>query len=115
MLAFYMDHQVRGQITRGLRGRGIDVITAHEDNRPDVDDEALLDRAGELGRVFVSQDQDALRIARLRQKSNQEFSGVAFVEQEQINIGKAIEYLELMAHLMTIDEMRNHVEYVPCR
>jgi len=33
MLAFYMDHQVRGQITRGLRQRGIDVITAYEDGR----------------------------------------------------------------------------------
>ena len=115
MLAFYMDHQVRGQITRGLRQRGIDVITAFDDGRPELDDEALLERASALGRVFVSQDQDVLRIGRRRQKASLEFFGIAFVEQEEIKIGKVVEYLELVAHLMTMDEMRNHVEYVPCR
>ena len=115
MLAFYMDHQVRGQITRGLRQRGIDVITAYEAGRPELDDDALLERAGALGRVFVSQDQDLLRIGRRRQTSGQDFFGIAFVEQEHINIGKVVEYLELVAHLMTMDEMHNHVEYVPSR
>ena len=28
MLAFYMDQHVRAEITRGLRQRGIDVLTA---------------------------------------------------------------------------------------
>jgi hypothetical protein len=26
-----------------------------------------------------------------------------------------VEYLELVAHVMSADEMRNHVEYVPCQ
>lgn len=31
MLSFYMDHHVFSSITRGLRERGIDVLTAEED------------------------------------------------------------------------------------
>ena len=42
-----MDHHIPRAITEGLRLRGIDVITAYEDSASDMDDSALLDRAGE--------------------------------------------------------------------
>ncbi len=113
MLAFYMDHQVRGEITHGLRQRSVEVLTAFDDGRSEFDDADLLDRAGALGRVFVSQDHDLLRIAQQRQHSEQPFFGIAFLEQERIHIGKAVEYLELMAHVMSEEDMRNRVEYVP--
>lgn len=113
MLAFYMDHQVRAEITHGLRHRDIDVLTAFDDGRSDFEDADLLDRAAALGRVFVSQDHDLLRIAQLRQHCGQPFFGIAFLEQERIQIGKAVEYLELMAHVMSEEDVRNHVEYVP--
>ena len=32
-LRLYMDHHVRGEITRGLRQRGVDVLTAFEELR----------------------------------------------------------------------------------
>ena len=32
-----------------------------------------------------------------------------------LDIGGTIEYLELIAHVMLPDEMRNRVEYVPAR
>jgi hypothetical protein len=32
-----------------------------------------------------------------------------------LDIGGTIEYLELIAHTMSTDEMRNHVEYIPAR
>jgi hypothetical protein len=49
-LKLYMDHHVPRAITIGLRLRGVDVITAHEDAAGNVTDTALLDRASELGR-----------------------------------------------------------------
>jgi hypothetical protein len=44
-LLFYMDHHVRRAITRGLRARGVDVITAQEDGFAAASDEAILARA----------------------------------------------------------------------
>ncbi|HXT22114.1 MAG TPA: DUF5615 family PIN-like protein [Thermoanaerobaculia bacterium] len=63
MLQLYLDHNVRGVVARLLRLRGIDVVTAFEDGHHEMADDLLLDRAGELGRVFVSHDRDLLREA----------------------------------------------------
>lgn len=115
MLSFYMDHHVHRSITEGMRRRGIDVITAFEDGREEADDEALLERATALDRILVSQDDDLLEIAALWQRSSREFAGVAYAIQQHIDIGGTIEYLELIAHLKTADEMRNNVEYIPTR
>jgi len=60
-IALYMNHHVPRAITVGLRLRGVDVITAHEDGASAMDDPELLDRAGELERVLFTQDDD-LRI-----------------------------------------------------
>ena len=59
-LALYMDHHVPRAITGGLRLRGVDVLTALEDGASELDDPALLDRAGALGRVLFTQDDDLL-------------------------------------------------------
>ena len=56
-----MDHHVPRAITIGLRLRGIDVITAFEDDAGEMTDSELLDRAGEIGRVLFTQDDDLLR------------------------------------------------------
>jgi hypothetical protein len=115
MLAFLMDHHIHLAITEGLRRRGIDVLTAFEDGRSEASDEDLLVRATFLERVFVSQDQDLLPITIAWQRTSREFAGVAFGIQEDLDIGGTIEYLELISHAMSADEMRNRVEYIPAR
>jgi hypothetical protein len=113
MLAFYMDHHVHREITEGLRRRGVDVMTALEDGTETIDDELLLTRATELGRILFTQDQDFLPIATRWQRDARGFSGLVFAIQERVDIGRTIEYLELIALLKSVDEMRNNVEYVP--
>ena len=51
-LKFYMDQHVPRAITVGLRLRGLDVLTAHDDGASTLSDPALLDRATTLGRVL---------------------------------------------------------------
>jgi hypothetical protein len=62
-----MDVHVPRAITTALRLRKIDVLTAQEDGMAELDDEHLLRRATELGRILVSQDQDLLREGARRQ------------------------------------------------
>lgn len=71
-----MDHHVPRAITNGLRLRGVDVLTAHEDRTSELRDPALLDRAAELGRVLFTQDDDLLTEATRRQQREQSFHGV---------------------------------------
>ncbi len=44
-IRLYMDHNVPHAITNGLRLKGIDLITAYEDDSSQLDDSELLDRA----------------------------------------------------------------------
>jgi hypothetical protein len=115
MLAFYMDHQFRAGITHGLRSRNIDVLTAYEDGFDRQPDDLLLSRVAELGRVLVTHDKGFLHMAAEWLASGREFPGIAFAIQKSIDVGKTIEYLELIAHTMSSDEMRSHVEYIPAR
>lgn len=115
MLAFYMDHHVHRGIILGLRQRGIDVLTAFEDGHERADDELLLERATSLGRVLFAQDQDFLEIAPRWQANSRHFAGIAYAIQQSVDIGRTIEYLELIALLKTPEEMRDHVEYVPTK
>jgi hypothetical protein len=98
---------------RGLRRRGIDVLTAFEDGRSEADDEELLERATALGRVFVSQDYDLLRITAEWQSTGRNFEDVAFAMQQDVDIGGSIEYLKLIAHVFSAAEIQNRVEYIP--
>ena len=59
----YMDVHVPMAVTETLRRRGLDILTSQDDGTATRDDEGLLARAAELGRVLFSQDQDFLRIA----------------------------------------------------
>lgn len=70
-----MDVHVPRAITTALRLRKIDVLTAQEDGMAELDDERLLRRATELGRILVSQDKDLLREGAQRQRENGDFSG----------------------------------------
>lgn len=115
MPAFYMDHQFRAAITHGHRHRGVDVLTAYEDARARDADEVLLLRATSLNRVLVTHDQAFLDLATHWQMTGREFSGIAFSVQKSIDVRVAIEYLELIAHCMSDDEMRNRIEYTPSK
>jgi len=53
-----MDVHVPRPVTRALRKRGVDVLTAQEDASARWSDPDLLDRATGLNRVLFSQDED---------------------------------------------------------
>ena len=64
-----MDVHVRRAVAAGLRLRGVDVLTAQEDDTGELPDPELLDRATELGRALFTQDDDLLREAKRRQQT----------------------------------------------
>ena len=110
-----MDHHVPSAITRGLRRCGVDVLTAEEDGAADWDDELLLERATRLGRTIFTQDDDLLVIGHQWQGAGREFAGIVYAHQLGITIGQAIRDLELIAKIMTVDELKNRIEFLPVR
>ena len=105
----YMDVYVRRPVTSGLRRRGVDVLTAQEDSTATLDDDELLERALELGRVLFTQDDDLLNEAAMRQRGRRSFAGVIYAHQQNITVRQTIEDLELMAKACEPEELKNRV------
>ncbi len=112
-LALYMDHHVPHAITNGLRIRGVDVLSAVEDGSSQLDDEKLLRRATELGRVLFSQDTDLLRLASRFQRQGIVFAGLFYVHQLRLTVGRVIEDHEIAAKSLDPEEIANRIEFLP--
>jgi hypothetical protein len=108
-----MDHHVHAAITEGLRRRGVEVITAYENGTAERDDQELLERATQLGRVLFSQDQDLLTLAHHWLQTGRAFAGLIYAYQLDVTIGRAIRDLELLAQALDPEDMRNRIEFIP--
>lgn len=113
MISFYLDQHVPSAVARGLRLRGVDVLTAFEDGQSALDDAALLQRAGFLKRVLVTQDEDFLAIANEHLAGGREFTGIIYAHQLRIGIGRFISDLELIAKACELPQMLNRIEHLP--
>lgn len=108
-----MDHHVPRAITNGLRLRGVDVLTAHEDGAETFPDSELLDRATELGRVLFTQDDDLLMEATRRRRRGQPFAGVIYAHQLRISVGGCVGDLELVAKAGEPEDMAGQTMFLP--
>jgi len=108
-----MDVHVPGPLTSGLRQKGVDVLTAQEDQQTTLRDSLLLDRATSLSRVIFTFDTDFLQEASFRQSRGQEFAGIIILCGEKIDFGKCLRDLELIAKVYQPEDIRNRVEFLP--
>jgi len=112
-ISFYMDQHVPRAITLGLRLREADVITAHDDGTSELDDAGVLDRAGELGRVLFTRDDDLLAEATKRQREGIPFHGIVYAHQLRVSIGRCVEDLELIAKVGAPADLMDQVMFLP--
>jgi len=108
-----MDEHVPRAVTLALRLRSIDALTAQEDGAAQLADGLLLQRATDLGRVLVSQDEDLLREGTRRLREGVHFHGIVYVHQLRVTIGQMVEDLALLAAATSSDEWHGRVEFLP--
>ena len=113
MIGYYTDIDVRGAIVSGLLRRGIDVFRAQDDGYDGRSDSDIMDRATELGRVLISQDDDMLNEADQRLQSGIDFSGLVYAKKKRVSIGQGIEDAEYLAQAGLPEDFRNRVYYLP--
>jgi Domain of unknown function (DUF5615) len=109
----YMDVHVPQAITDQLRRRGIDVLTAIEDNSDTLLDNRLLEHSSSLGRVLFTQDIRFKAMAEDWQRQSKPFAGLIFGHQLGATIGKYVQDLELIAQASEPEEWQNMVEHLP--
>lgn len=107
-IRFYFDQHIPGAVARGLRRRGVEVLTAQEAGRCGDTDLEQLEFAYANEYVIVTFDSDFLALA----ASGALYSGVAFCPSTKYTIGELIYALLLVHDVLDIDDMRNHIEFL---
>ncbi len=111
-LSLYMDVHVPAAVTFQLRRRGVDVLTAQEDNATRRLDAELLDRSTKLGRLIVTQDIRFRVLAEEWQGRQQPFAGLVYGHQT-LTIGQLVTDLNLIANCLGAEEVSNQVIHLP--
>ncbi len=112
-IALYMDVHVPQAITVQLRRRGVDVLTAFDDETRELPDDKLLERVTQLQRVLFTQDIRFRVLAETWQVDRKQFTGLIFGHQLGGTIGQFVKDLELIAKASEPSEWVNAVEYIP--
>ena len=112
-IRFYMDHNVPKAIADGLIARGVDCLRAEEDGHDRTPDPELLDHAGSLSRVVFTTDDDFIAEANRRLAAGEWFTGVIYCHQQAATVGKLVRDLELVAGVLTYDDLAGAVERLP--
>lgn len=115
MTPLYLDVHVPAAIAAELRRRGVDVLTAQEDNTTEFEDDDLLIRASSLGRLLFTQDIRFKALAEDWQRESRPFAGLIFGHQLHGSIGQYIRDLELIAKATDPADWIGQVEQLPLR
>lgn len=102
-----MDENMPPAVADQLRATDIDVSSVHELQIFSEDDPIVLELANEVERVICTRDADFVRLA----QAGMEHAGIVFFDRGQRNIGYMVRSLRSIAQDITMEEMRNRVEF----
>jgi hypothetical protein len=111
-LRLYADECVDGRIVAGIRRRGVDIVSAHEEGLLSASDQRHLDRASELGRAIITADQDFLAIVHDVLTRGLTFPGLFYIQQGT-PIGEAVRNIVDAAEILEPHDLENWVEWIP--
>src|ERR1043165_1395223 len=112
-VSLYMDVHVPQAVTDQLLRRNVDVLTAIEDGAAELEDDVLLDRSAQLGRLIVTFDVRFKALAETWQHSGRHFAGLIYAHPLRISIGRSVHDLELIAKATERSEWVNTVDRLP--
>ena len=106
-IKFYTDEHVARAVVKGLRERGVDVLTAMEADLLGAADDAHLARAHRDGRVVFTYDVDFLRL----HAAGVRHAGIVYAPRE-LPLGDVIRGLMLIVQVLDAKDMIGHVEFL---
>ena len=106
-IRFYTDEQVARAVARGLRQRGVDVLTVPEAGMMGASDREHLERARAEGRVLFTQDDDFLRL----HAAGVAHAGIVYIPQHA-SVGEIVRGLMLVFQALNAEDMQGRVEYL---
>lgn len=106
-IKFYTDEHVARAVVKGIRQRGIDVVSVAETGKLGDPDEDHLAYARTEGRVIFTQDDDFLALS----SAGAEHAGIVYARQHT-PVGMIVHGLLLIYNVLDAEEMVNHIEFL---
>jgi hypothetical protein len=106
-LRFYTDEHIARAVIRGLRQRGIDVLTVPDADMLGASDKEHLALALRTHRVVLTQDTNFLRLA----ATEEHHAGIVFAPKQK-SIGEIIQGVMLIYQTLDVEDMIDAVEYL---
>ncbi len=106
-IRYYTDEHVSKAVVRGLRQRGVDVLSVPEAHKLGATDEEHIAFTRTEGRVIFTQDDDFLKLAAI----GTHHAGIVYAHQ-QTSIGNIIQGLMLIYQVLEAEEMLDNIEYL---
>ena len=107
-LLFYFDESIELAVSEQLAASNIDVVSAHSLDLLGDSDPNHLARAGTLGRILCTYDQDFLRLA----AEGAIHSGIIFAQQQRTSIGDWVREIQAIHAQMQAEDMIGQVVYL---
>ena len=108
----YMDVHLPISITRSLRRKGFDILTAQDDDTTRLSDPDLLDRAAFLKQILFTRDADFLREVAFRRWLGQSHMTVIYAHQFEL-IGTCVCDLEIILASATQEDCHDNLLRIP--
>ena len=108
MIALYLDEHIPAAVTRGLKRRGVDVLTTQDAENSGKSDAEQLAFARQIGRVLVTFDSDYLVLA----DKGREHSGIFYCTASKYTTGELISALRIDCEVFLAEEMYNNIEFL---
>jgi hypothetical protein len=110
----YVDEDASEQaVVRGLRARGIDVLTTVEAGRLGTTDAEQIAFAAEQGRtIYTFNVADFARLHRQYQERGLRHSGIAVVPDQRCSVGEKIRRVARLVRSVTAEDMVDCMEYL---
>jgi uncharacterized protein with PIN domain len=100
-------------LVRGLRARGVDVVTALEEDMIERQDEEHLEFAAKMKRVLYSFNvADFYRLHSRYLSEDKEHAGLILTRQQQFAVGEQLRRLLKLIAKVSAEEMNNRVEFL---
>lgn len=110
-LNFYADENVPIAVSKGLKRRGINILTVQEVKLLSKNDWEQLKYASQQQRVIITHDSDFLTLIR---KEKIEHQGILFFTR-QVGIGEAVEEIERIWLTYSAEDLQGAVLFLPMR
>lgn len=107
-LSVLCDEHIPHRVIGGLERQGIDAMSIHRAGLRTTDDPVILVAARQLERVVYTRDADFLRL----NDAGVPHLGILYHHSLKYSIGQAINAVALACQVLTMEEMRNRVEYL---